>query len=534
MKNPLTILFFALTISVSAQSPGDYATLRKGTGTGDVKSYHTPVANSLFSLNGSAAIVLLPQSTFAAAAHTHSFASLTSKPTTVGGYGITDFKALGDTYWSELLHTHVASDITDFNTAGDARWSLLAHTHISSHITDASTGGNTTADAGKVAKFNAEGQLHGSVENSSTAAVWGSSTGTGYAGLFSGSSSVAVSVLGGSGIGVETSSSGGLALSATNVAAGDIAHFSSLTGVGLEVNNDGSLSWTSGTGASATRTGLGLGSLSLLNDGGTLATGLSFPNAGLKVFDTDGNRLLTIAPGSNLTSVRTLTLTTGDADRTLELQANTTLNGGTHSGTNTGDQTITLTGGVTGSGVGSFAATVVTNANLTGVVTSTGNATAIADGALSIAKTSGLQTAITARHLVVPLTANAAITWTDMPAAATFLNGQSTRAVYKLDLTGYTECKIVVITAGVAAANTGRLAIKYKTTTYSTTVGDYSDIGTGATEVSASCTSTVSQTDSGWITMEAAARADVQVAIVGLGSNGTNDPVFGNIAIHFR
>ncbi len=51
---------------------------------------------------------------------------------------------------------------------------------------------------------------------------------------------------------------------------------------------------------------------------------------------------------------------------------------GTNSGTNTGDQTITLTGGVTGSGTGSFAATVVTNANLTGPITSTGNATAIA------------------------------------------------------------------------------------------------------------------------------------------------------------
>jgi hypothetical protein len=50
---------------------------------------------------------------------------------------------------------------------------------------------------------------------------------------------------------------------------------------------------------------------------------------------------------------------------------------GTSSGTNTGDQTITLTGGVTGSGTGSFAATVVTNANLTGAVTSVGNATSL-------------------------------------------------------------------------------------------------------------------------------------------------------------
>lgn len=56
---------------------------------------------------------------------------------------------------------------------------------------------------------------------------------------------------------------------------------------------------------------------------------------------------------------------------------------GTSSGTNTGDQTITLTGGVTGSGTGSFAATVVTNANLTGPITSVGNATTIADAELA-------------------------------------------------------------------------------------------------------------------------------------------------------
>ena len=47
------------------------------------------------------------------------------------------------------------------------------------------------------------------------------------------------------------------------------------------------------------------------------------------------------------------------------------------SGTNSGNQTITLTGGVTGSGTGSFAATVVTNANLTGDVTSSGNTTTL-------------------------------------------------------------------------------------------------------------------------------------------------------------
>ena len=44
----------------------------------------------------------------------------------------------------------------------------------------------------------------------------------------------------------------------------------------------------------------------------------------------------------------------------------------------TGNQPTTLTGGVTGTGTGSFSATVVINANLTGPITSSGNATAVA------------------------------------------------------------------------------------------------------------------------------------------------------------
>lgn len=64
---------------------------------------------------------------------------------------------------------------------------------------------------------------------------------------------------------------------------------------------------------------------------------------------------------------------TQTAGQTLAITSSTTLSGGTHSGTNTGDQT-----NITGN-----AATVTTNANLTGPVTSVGNATAIANGAIS-------------------------------------------------------------------------------------------------------------------------------------------------------
>lgn len=79
-------------------------------------------------------------------AHTHAFGSLTAVPTTVAGYGITDFDSLGDARWSLLAHTHTFGSltsvpttiagygITDFDSLGDARWSLLGHTHVYSSL----------------------------------------------------------------------------------------------------------------------------------------------------------------------------------------------------------------------------------------------------------------------------------------------------------------------------------------------------------------------------------------------------------------
>lgn len=66
--------------------------------------------------------------------------------------------------------------------------------------------------------------------------------------------------------------------------------------------------------------------------------------------DTSPSHYLTITISENLTSNHTLSIVTGDADRILTFAGNATI-----SGTNTGDQTITLTGDVTGSGTGSFA-----------------------------------------------------------------------------------------------------------------------------------------------------------------------------------
>ena len=52
-----------------------------------------------------------------------------------------------------------------------------------------------------------------------------------------------------------------------------------------------------------------------------ITTDITIPNAGLHVLDTDASHDLIIAPGSNLTADRTLTITTGDAARTLDISA---------------------------------------------------------------------------------------------------------------------------------------------------------------------------------------------------------------------
>lgn len=73
--------------------------------------------------------------------------------------------------------------------------------------------------------------------------------------------------------------------------------------------------------------------------------------------DTNSSHRLYIDPGTDLSADRTLTLTTGDASRTLTMSGDATI-----SGTNTGDQTITLSGDVTGTGTGAITATIANDA----------------------------------------------------------------------------------------------------------------------------------------------------------------------------
>lgn len=57
----------------------------------------------------------------------------------------------------------------------------------------------------------------------------------------------------------------------------------------------------------------------------TITTDITIPNTGLHLLDTNASHDLIIAPGSDLTADRTLTITTGDSARTLTISGNATV-----------------------------------------------------------------------------------------------------------------------------------------------------------------------------------------------------------------
>jgi len=115
------------------------------------------------------------------------------------------------------------------------------------------------------------------------------------------------------------------------------------------------------------------GDITLTSTDVTTALGFTPGSGTVTSVAASGNNGVSIS-GSPITSSGTINIGLGDITPT-SVAASGTVSGSNLSGTNTGDQTITLTGDVTGSGTGSFAATIandaVTNAKLANVPTST-------------------------------------------------------------------------------------------------------------------------------------------------------------------
>lgn len=388
------------------QSAGDPKWFFKGMGVGDQTGYVTKVNSTLYSINGSGNFALLAQSNFANAshthtasaitdfnatgdarwsllAHTHTFASLTSKPTTIAGYGITDFESLGDARWSLMGHGHDIADVDGLQAALDAKASI---TSLASLITeDPGAGVGLIESGGGVTPYILKNMKSG---NGTTATA---NTGSVQIDIDANAASIVLD--GATDPFLRTSAAtGGGTVTSVAVSGSDGIDIDS----GSPVTTSGTIAL--GVNASTLKTHLSLNNVentALSTWAGS--TNINTLGALPSVKINAAVRNLIIAAGSTYASDRTLTLFTDDTNRSLTLGGNTTLNGGTHSGTNTGDQSESsiealidlqdCQGAVTDAQVPDnitidLAATVTTNADLTGPVTSVGNATTIADAEL--------------------------------------------------------------------------------------------------------------------------------------------------------
>ena len=93
----------------------------------------------------------------------------------------------------------------------------------------------------------------------------------------------------------------------------------------LTISGDATVSQDYSTAGSPTLTGLTLTGALVEQGDGTVTGSLTFDADALHILDTNGTHDLIITPGSNLTADRVLTLTTGDAARTLTISADVTL-----------------------------------------------------------------------------------------------------------------------------------------------------------------------------------------------------------------
>ena len=216
------------------------------------------------------------------------------------------------------------------------------------------------------------------------------------------------------------------------------------------------------------------------------------------------------------------------------------LSGGTITTTGTLSRAA-LTGDVTasaGSNATTIANSAVTTAKMGGDVTTAGKALLDDADASAQRTTLGLGTmavlAATARPMVVAMWArgDSTLTLTNMPAAETLVPGSGVgRMIAKVDLSGFTQACLRGQRDGGTAAAGCKLILRYHTS-YTTTVGTFSTIGSSAVEVVVDATGYF---DTGWIDLVSGAKVDgVFVAIISSGGNGASDPTFGNIYAQFR
>jgi hypothetical protein len=106
----------------NANTTGTASTITGSITESQVTGLVTDLSNKQATLGGTgfvrstAGVISYDTNTYLTSVPAQSFASLTGKPTTLGGYGITDFNSLGDARWSLLAHTHTFASLTAIPT----------------------------------------------------------------------------------------------------------------------------------------------------------------------------------------------------------------------------------------------------------------------------------------------------------------------------------------------------------------------------------------------------------------------------------
>ena len=126
---------------------------------------------------------------------------------------------------------------------------------------------------------------------------------------------------------------------------------------------------------------------------------------------------------------------------------------------------------------------------------------------------------------------NGAVTWSNQPLALTFFNA-SHRYATKVDLTSYTQARIVINKQATSGAAAAVLKVLYRTA-FNTTVGNWVQLGaSGHVQEAINATNTVIA--GAWTSLATLAKADVFLCLAGEGGDGVLDPVFGQISVQFK
>jgi hypothetical protein len=146
----------------------------------------------------------------------------------------------------------------------------------------------------------------------------------------------------------------------------------------------------------------------------------------------------------------------------------------------------------------------------------------------------GIQGIVT--QLVVPIAIPvlAALAWTNQPAALSFWLSTATvaKGTQRVNLTGYTQVRLLVNKQGTAGAAAAKLILRYKAAPWTQVVANYSDIGVSEVSVAINVQNTF--LDTGWINLAAGANADVFIDLLGQGGDGVLDPAFGYVCAVFK